>query len=357
MPYLQDAWYAAAFASDVGRTPLRRILLDQPVVLYRTEDGAPAALYDLCPHRLAPLSMGRMVGDDLECGYHGLRFDRQGACVFNPHGDGQIPRQAKVRSFAVVERHGFIWFWPGDADRADPERIPADFGFLSDPDRFAVVSGYLHVQANYQLIVDNLLDLTHAPYLHPQFGVTGMSAVERTQATQSELLRDGDTVWAKRIRYSTPPHDLSRELFGITAERVDSRAHMHWFPPSNLHFDSGITEIGQTDAEGFCFPAAHLITPETELSSHYFFAQARNVFLEDAEVARRHLDLAKTAFSTQDEPMLEAQQASMGPTADLMSLKPILLQTDAPSVAARRVLDRLIQAEQREVGALRPSPV
>lgn len=346
MAYLMDAWYAAAFAAEVTVQPIHRTLLDQPVVLYRTGHGAPAALYDLCPHRFVPLSRGRVVGDELECGYHGLRFDKRGACVFNPHGEGQVPRQARVRSFPAVERYGFVWFWPGEPERADPDRIPADFAFLSDPDRFAVVGGYLHVDANYQLIVDNLLDLTHAPYLHPQFGVTGMSAVERLQATESELVREGDTVWARRIRYNSPPNDLSRELFGVTAERVDSRSHMHWFPPSNLHFDLGLAEPGQAEAEGYCFPAAHLITPETELTSHYFFAQARNVFLDDASVGQRQLEVTEHAFRTQDEPMLEAQQAAMGPVSDLMSLKPVLLQTDAPPVAARRVLAKLIDAER-----------
>lgn len=348
MGYLKNAWYAAAFARDVTREPLRRVLLDQPVVLFRTGGGQPAALADLCPHRLVPLSRGRMVGDNLECGYHGLRFDRQGACVFNPHGDGQIPRQARVRSFPVVERYGFVWFWPGDPERADDSLISSEFHYLSEPDRFAVVSGYLHIQANYQLVVDNLLDLSHAPFVHPQFGVTGMSAQDRLQATQNELVRDGDTVWAKRTRRNSPPNDLGRQTFRITAERVDTRTHMHWMAPSNLHFDVGLTPPGEPDAEGIYLPAAHLITPETEFSSHYFFAQARNTFIDDEEVGRQQLDQTEFAFRTQDQPMLEAQQAAIGPVADLMTLKPVLLQTDAPSVAARRILSRLIEAEQRQ---------
>jgi phenylpropionate dioxygenase-like ring-hydroxylating dioxygenase large terminal subunit len=80
--FLRNYWYVAASDSDIGRKPFRRIIMNEPVVFYRTEDGTPIALEDRCPHRRLPLSMGKLVGDDiLQCHYHGLRFDRTGACV------------------------------------------------------------------------------------------------------------------------------------------------------------------------------------------------------------------------------------------------------------------------------------
>src|SRR4051794_3341787 len=102
--FLKNHWYVAASASDITRTPLGRIILNEPVVFFRTADGTPVALEDRCPHRRLPLSMGKLVGDDvLQCHYHGLRFDSTGACVRVP-GQDAIPATARVKKYPVVER-------------------------------------------------------------------------------------------------------------------------------------------------------------------------------------------------------------------------------------------------------------
>ncbi len=342
--YLKNAWYVAAHAGELAGGPLGRTLLDEPIVLYRASSGAPAALQDRCPHRFAPLSRGRIRGDDLECGYHGLRFNATGACAHNPHGP--IPPRARVRAYPAIERYGYVWYWPGDPSRADPDLLPK-FPFLADPEHFAVTPGYLRVQANYQLIVDNLLDLSHALFLHPHFAVPGQTVEQQLQAISTKTVTEGSAVTALRTRVAVPPNAPTREIFGFKAEDlVDSRTHMTWYPPALLSFDLGACLTGTPESEGLCIPQAHLITPETELTSHYFFAATRNMRRDDPVAGRKLFDMLDLAFRQQDEPMIEAVQRSMGPTGDLDSLQPILLRTDAAPVMARRTLQRLIADEQ-----------
>src|SRR5690606_33221232 len=100
-----------------------RRVLDLPIVAYRKQNRQPIALLDRCPHKLVPLSLGLVVGDTLQCGYHGLQFDGGGMCVRVP-GQARIPSGARVRGFPVAERYGAIWIWMGDPGKADPDRIP-----------------------------------------------------------------------------------------------------------------------------------------------------------------------------------------------------------------------------------------
>lgn len=353
--YLKNVWYVAAHGAELADAPLGRTLLGEPVVLYRTSAGAVAALQDRCPHRFAPLSMGRVKGDELECGYHGLRFNRTGTCSHNPHGP--IPPRAAVRGYPTIERHGYIWFWPGDPAHADPDLLP-QFPFLSNPEHFTVTPGYLRVLANYQLIVDNLLDLNHVLFLHPHFAVPGQTVEQQLRAISTKTVTEGNLVTAWRTRIAVPPNAPTREIFGFKAdELVDSRSHMTWFPPALLSFDVGACLTGTPESGGLCIPQAHLITPETELTSHYFFAATRNMRRDDPETGRKLFGLLDLAFRQQDEPMIEAVQRNMGETGDLDSLHPILLRTDGAPVLARRTLQRLIAAEQGVAGPTAQSEI
>src|SRR5208282_867337 len=174
--YLRNAWYAAAFSDEVvGDIPFRRTLLDTPIVIYRQKNGTPAMLDDRCPHRFAPLSKGRVIGDEIQCPYHGLRFAASGACSHNPHLKGGGPlKAASVTAHPALEKYGIIWFWAGDPALADADALPA-VPFLEQTERFSIVKGLLRVKGNYELIVDNLLDLSHTAYIHPQFAVPDYS--------------------------------------------------------------------------------------------------------------------------------------------------------------------------------------
>ena len=160
--YLRNAWYVAAWSHDLAEGKLlARTILKEPVVLYRKSDGTVVALGDRCPHRFAPLHMGKIVhGDRVQCPYHGLEFDQTGACVLNPHGTRNIPSRARVRSYPATEKHKAIWIWMGD-EAADPARVP-DFSVLDNvPERHATKRDRITIRANYELIIDNLLDLSH----------------------------------------------------------------------------------------------------------------------------------------------------------------------------------------------------
>ncbi|GAB3627042.1 Toluene-4-sulfonate monooxygenase system iron-sulfur subunit TsaM1 [Pandoraea terrae] len=340
MAFLENTWYAAAWSGEVGRQLLPRTFLNQPVVLYRKENGAIAALADRCPHRFVPLHLGKLKGDIVECGYHGLCFKDTGECSFNPHGDGAIPKAARVKSYKVAERHGVVWIWMGDADLADESKIH-DFGQFGDSERYASVFGYLHVAANYQLITDNLLDLTHGQYIHPLFAnPAGPSTMEPNPPY------DENTVWAKFIRRNQYPNKYF-EMLGYPGDRRgDHRNYMRWNPPALLLLDVGMTGVGEPHDKGISIPTAHLLTPETESTTHYFWGMARDFRRDDTALGEILLQIGTNVFDNEDKPIIEAQQRSMGSTTELLALKPVLLQTDAPAVRARRILGELIQNEE-----------
>src|SRR5580692_10485352 len=188
--YLRNAWYVAAWSDGVGDGQLvPRTIMDEPIVLYRKADGAVAAIGDRCAHRFAPLSMGKIVGGDrIQCPYHGLEYDGSGACVRNPHGTKNIPPRARVKSYPVIEKHKAIWVWMGDQP-ADAGTIP-DFSVLDNvPELHTTKRDSIVIKANYQLIIDNLLDLSHTSYLHE--GILGNADTVESDIT-AEM--DGDDV-------------------------------------------------------------------------------------------------------------------------------------------------------------------
>jgi len=343
LSYLRNCWYAAAYTDEVGDAPFARQLLGEYVVIFRTSDGAVHALEDRCPHRFAPLSMGAVIEDQIQCPYHGLRFGTDGACAYNPHY-AALPKAASVKAYPLIERYGMIWIWMGDGE-ADEGKLPADFAFLENP-KFKAVKGYLKVSGNYQLVVDNLLDLTHAPYLHPAFAIPGISVEERLKRTTTELVRNPERVIAKRWRLKCPPNGPTKTLFGFNDELMDSRSHMHWLPPSLIYFDAGASRLEEPEELGLCLPAMHAITPETDRTSHYFFAQGRNMLLDDTHADEILYGIVENAFMNEDEPMIAAQQSRMGEETDIMALDPVLLRSDGAPVAARRALSALIEAEK-----------
>lgn len=340
MAFIRNAWYAAGWSHELGNALVPRRLLDEPVVMFRDRSGAPVALADRCPHRFAPLHLGKLKDGVLECGYHGLCFDTSGVCVRNPHGDQTIAAEARVRSYKMTERDGILWIWMGDAALADEAAIRSFPQFGKKPN-YAAVYGALHVDANYQLISDNLLDLTHGQYIHPMFtNAAGPATLERSDN------RDPITVWARFIRKSQYPNKYFQFL-GYPADKLgDHRNYMRWNPPAVMLLDVGMTGVGEPHENGISIPTAHLITPETETTSHYFWSMARDFRCEDEAFSQHLLEIGIDIFTREDKPMIEAQQRNIGATSDLLSLKPVLLTTDVPSVRARRIVLRLLEEER-----------
>ena len=343
--YLKNAWTVAGLASELPPGQLlARQLLNEHVVLWRSADGQPHALIDRCPHRFAPLSMGRITADGnaVQCPYHGLSFDTTGHCAHNPHGDGTRPKAAVVQRFPLVEQWGLLWIWMGDPARADAALIP-DFSCL-DPVHSHVAMGYLHVQANYLLEVDNILDLSHIEFLHP--GSLGTEAIKQARTA---VQQDGHSVWSLRQTVDEVLPDFLYHAFDVPhGQRVDRWIDVRWDAPSSLLLLGGTTPTGQPRSEGRQAPIAHFFTPETWTTTHYFFAVAfdKQRWADGAHRAPAVTAAVRAPFLNEDLPMLAAQQSHIG-DADFWSLNPVLLPSDAPGVRARRLLQSLLTREQQ----------
>lgn len=337
MTYLRNCWYMAAWADELAR-PLARTLLDEPVVLWRDEHGAVHALFDRCPHRFAPLSLGRVEGAAISCAYHGLAFGADGACVRNPHGP--IGRALAVRSYPVVEAHRAVWIWMGAAEAADPAAI-RDLSFLSEAPDSAFNKGYIHGTGHYQLFVDNILDLSHTDYLHPD--TLGGGSITRTRAEIDER-PDGTVAVAWRPTNEVPiPLVAGRLPPGV--DRVDSWTEVEWTAPGVIKLVNGAVPAGTPRDLAGNMINVHILSPETSSTSHYFFASTRDFALDDVALNEATRQARAHIFATEDEPMIAAQQARIG-NADFWSLKPALLRIDQGAVLVRRRMDGLIAAEQ-----------
>ena len=337
--YLMNAWYVAAFSSEIGfGKPLARKLLEIPVVLYRDNERRVVALDDRCPHRFAPLSRGRVGDGAIECPYHGLRFDSSGLCVMNPHGNGRVPEGASVRRYPTQERYGAIWFWPGDAARAESTPVP-DFEFL-DPRRNFTRTGYLLTRANYQLSTDNVLDLSHLQFLHPQ--TLGSENIARAEV---QSFVEGDTVWVRReIAVETLPAFVAQAFQVADGMQVNRRLDVRWKAPALHTVSMRICETTLPDEFARVSLSAHWLTPETECSTHYFYAFGvpHEAGLEGAAGLHHGVEALMMPFRDEDLPMLEAQQQIIG-NRDFWSLRPVMLP--------RRILERMIAAEARALPA------
>ena len=338
--YLKNTWYVAAWANEITRELSPRTLLGEPVLMFRKEDGNAVAMVDRCPHRFAPLHLGKLIGDVVQCGYHGLRFDCVGSCVLNPHGDGRIPQAAKVRTFPVIERYRLLWIWMGEASQADASRIP-DFSFLEDTRR-ATVSGYLRVEGHYELETDNLMDLSHTQFVHSNF-----QAADSILQGQSEVVQEGDTLYSKLWCPNGKASPQFAMRLGDPEMMVDQWMDMRWDAPSVLRLDTGVTPTGQPRDSGARSLSAHIVTPETETSTHYFFANSRDFRVDDPAMDEAIRNWQAVGFGEQDKTMIEAVQKSMGNT-DLLAQKPILLKNDSGAMRVRRTLAQLIAAEQEQ---------
>jgi phenylpropionate dioxygenase-like ring-hydroxylating dioxygenase large terminal subunit len=339
--YLRNVWYIAGWADEVtADVSVSRRIVDVPILLLRDAAGTARAIGDTCPHRFAPLHLGKFANGIVECPYHGLQFDGSGQCVRNPHGDGRIPSSAKVASYPLVERFSLLWIWMGDVGRANADSIP-DFSVLVD-DKHVTFHGYIHSRANYQLMTDNILDLGHVDFLHQ--GSLGNEAIRRASR---EIEQHGLTVKCNLLA----PNDFAPPFFVVKLPqfadvRVDHWLDVRWDPPATMLLRAGITPTGQPRSEGGETPSLHGMTPETEFTTHYFWAQARDFRLDDAQLTEQLRNGLRFAFEEQDMPMIAEAQQRME-TSDLWSLKPVMLAGDAGAIRARRVLQQVINDERQ----------
>ena len=335
MIFVRNAWYMFGWARELGEAPVARRILGDDIVMFRSSDGELAALADACPHRAVPLSLGTVAAGRLRCPYHGLEFDGGGVCRHNPHIAGP-PDRLKVRAYPVVERYGGAWVWTGDAALADPAAIVALDWF--DEETFTVCSGALHIEADYRLVIDNLMDLAHAEYIHAgTVGTPGASDV-----AEARLTTEADVVTVRSFLPDMPPTALFAKVWDRT-ERIDKYADIGWHSPSVLTLDLGVMAPGAPRAAGIRAPSTHILTPESERSTHYFWALSRDFARDCAAVSTQIAATIARAFNEEDKPMLEAAQRVLDRTDVLLTNFSV---GDAGSAQVRRRLARAVEAER-----------
>lgn len=337
-----NCWYAAAYDVELGRELLARRIAGHNLVLYRRQDGQPAALEDACWHRLMPLSEGKVEGDNVACGYHGLVYNSEGRCVFMP-SQKTINPAARVRSYPVLERHRFVWIWPGDPALADPKLLP-DLHWNDDPE-WAGDGRRIHLQCGYKLIVDNLMDLTHETFVH------GASIGQRSIAEVPFEVTHGPnsaTVTRWMIDVDPPPFWKMQLEFkrGEPAGRVDRWQIINFQAPGTVAINVGVAPTGTGAPEGDrsagvnCY-VLNTMTPETDRSCHYFWAFARSYNLDDQRITTLLREAVAGVFA-EDEVVLAAQQQAVQEHPDKVFYN---LNIDGGAMWARRLIDKMMAEE------------
>ena len=338
--WIKNAWYVAAWAKDIqGSEPFARTILGEPIVFYRTTDGSVTALEDRCCHRLAPLSKGRVEDDDLRCMYHGVKFGPKGECVEIP-GEPRIPKKYRVRHFPVVEKQNVIWIWMGDENLANEDDI-VDYPYLDSED-WAYKGAYLPYKASYILALDNFLDFSHLPYVHENTIGAGSYAEIRPSIEKTDF-----GIHVENLSFDLPAAPTFQQLANFSGN-VDrwSIYDVHVRGTFLLgHFGSApVGEGGHKGDRKNAFEFRHFsaMTPETEKSSHYHFAQTRNFALDKEELDDQVIQGVVDAFY-EDQVIIEAQQViiDMKPEAPM-----IPLEVDKALLMFRKETDRIIAAEQ-----------
>ncbi|CAD6555857.1 Toluene-4-sulfonate monooxygenase system iron-sulfur subunit TsaM1 [Paraburkholderia hiiakae] len=340
--FLKNAWYVACTPDEIDGKPLGRQICGERMVFWRADDGSVAALEDFCPHRGAPLSLGSVREGHLVCGYHGLTVGASGKCVSMPcQRVGGIP---SVRSYPAVERYGFIWVWPGDAAEADPAKIH-HLEWADNP-AWAYGGGLYHIQCDYRLMVDNLMDLTHETYVH----ASSIGQPEIEEAPPKTTV-NADVVTTSRFMHNImPPPFWAAALRGNgLADNVpcDRWQICHFSPPSHVMIEVGVAHAGKGGYDADARDKASsivvdFITPETETSIWYFWGMARSFAVHDQALTET-IRTGQGKIFSEDLDMLESQQRNLltWPERRILSLN-----IDAGGVQSRRVLDRLIAAER-----------
>lgn len=297
-PFIKNEWYVAALSSEVDRTMRDRQILGIGVLLFRREDGTAVALRNRCPHRSFPLSQGVLRGDTVVCGYHGLTFAADGVCVAAP-SQATTPRGFSTPSYALVEKPPFLWIWMGDQQRADPGDIP-DHHWLSD-DAYASYAGHIRCRSNYIRLHENVLDLTHFPYVHGE-AIGGLDYIR----APFKVERERESVVIRRRLENRPVNPGFAQLIGNAGHRCH-RTSESWFKTPGFHIAHATIEDLEGGVGGrtvFNFKIIHCFTPESAHATHYFYASARDTAIHDASLTEMIERSTRNTF-LEDEVALE----------------------------------------------------
>jgi phenylpropionate dioxygenase-like ring-hydroxylating dioxygenase large terminal subunit len=268
---VRNGWYVLAFSRDLRNELLSRWLLNETVVLFRTADGEPVALSGLCPHRFYPLGKSRLEQDHIICNYHGITFNAQGKCTNIP-GQDNIPSTCKLRQYPVVEHGLWVWVWAGDPDKADPALLPDLEEIGHTGEGVKAVPFYFHeLKARYQLLNDNLLDLSHLAFLHAtSIGVSANATVPE------ELTEEPGVIRSRRRMKNCDAPPVVKQIRGYEG-KIDQINGMDFYAPglhagfTHMRYPEGHAKAGELLRSVTVF---HAVTPATHNSCYYHFAMA-----------------------------------------------------------------------------------
>ncbi len=340
--FAKNAWYVAGWGDELNERPLGRVICNEPVVMFRDRaSGQAAALQDRCPHRGFPLSQGDLVDGGLQCGYHGMKFDCSGQCIAIP-GQSRIPPKAAVRSFPLVERDQLLWIWMGDADKADPSAI-VDCSWHNDARAWPHKHAVYAVKADYRLLVDNLMDLTHLGYVHKS--TIGGNPKAHTDAEMQVTPKDTGLHFIRWLMNIEPPPSFKKAA-GFTG-RVDRWMDFEYIAPGAIVQWSGALDVGRdarnnrNQSGGFSVRLFHGLTPETETTCHYFWSTANGYRQDDPAATEQLFNEIGHAFK-EDKAVIEAQQANLTRFGEAGLIDII---SDSARVHMRRIVDRMMARE------------
>jgi len=332
--WITNAWYVAAWDAEVDRSPIARTICGVPVVLYRKLDRSVVALRDACPHRLLPLSMGIKEGDSIRCRYHGLKLGPDGVAEEMPLKTDRVNAGVCVESFAVAEKHRFLWIWIGDKAKADEALIPDLWPCSAEGWTFD--GGYYPIACDYRLVIDNLMDLTHETHVH-----AGSIGQPELMEAPIEMRVEGDAVYVTRWMPYIDPPPFWRDALKADGP-VDRWQICQFVAPSAVIIDVGVAPAGagasvanhDQGVRGFVID---VMTPESETSTHYFWGMARNFDVADVGFTARFKAQQGGVFM-EDVEVLEAQQRSIAANP---GMKLMAYNIDQGGVRARQIIKRL----------------
>lgn len=336
--FVYNQWYAAAWVSEIADRPVPRRILGEPVVLFRMPDGSIGALEDQCPHRLAPLSLGECADGGLRCGYHGMVFGKDGACISIP-GQDIIPPTAKARAYPVIERYGLAWLWTGQ-EAPDESLMPA-VPFFGQEGWEVLDNGYQHHRANYRIEIENLMDPAHTTYLHKE--TIGNAAAKDVPV---EVAKGEQGIKAFRWIENIPPTPLDKASRDFGDGRVDRQIAFHFQMPATSFVDIAVIPAGSERSEanmsaGLRTYSYKFLTPETRSSTHFFWLHIRNFRVGDDEFnTKLRANLEKTY--DEDNAMASAIQAEQERSG--LRQKTALAIDRAP-IMALKMIDQMVKAE------------
>jgi len=342
--FLMNCWYVAAWDHElIDGVKLARTILEKPVVIYRGESGRYIALDDRCCHRGAPLSMGRIEGDCIRCMYHGMKFDENGICIEIP-GQDRIPKTMKVRGYPVAERNHLVWIWMGDPALADPDLI-VDYEPLGDP-AWRGLPAYLHYDANWLLIVDNLSDFAHLAFVHTNTLGGSEEYAYETKAIEIDRLDNGFRVERWHMNSDAPPY-LKRVIRDKDA-KLDRRNIATMLVPGIFLMETMFSPAGSNDhsLEGTRqFRNCQYMTPETRRSTHFFWNYLHNSDIDDPNISISLRDSLFEGFY-EDKAIIEAQQVLFENDPDFRMRS---LESDLALSHFRQVLKKKIKEESLQI--------